>query len=79
MVLWIGATIFAIPNLAGAQFLSLISPVFEYLLLSKMSGVPMLEKKADKKWGDEQAYIEYKRDTPEMFPFGKGDEIIKSK
>ena len=37
----------------------------------------MLERKADKKWGEDPAYIGYKKNTPEMFPFGSGDAVYK--
>jgi steroid 5-alpha reductase family enzyme len=74
IVLWLGATIFAVPSLAGGQLISLICPVFVYLLLSKLSGVPLLEAKAEKKWGGNREYQEYKRKTPVLFPFGAGRE-----
>ena len=35
----------------------------------------MLEKSADKRWGSDPLYVEYKRQTPVLFPFGKGDEV----
>lgn len=54
IVLWLGATVFAVPSLAAGQFIALISPVFVYLLLSRLSGVPLLEAKAEKKWGSSQ-------------------------
>jgi steroid 5-alpha reductase family enzyme len=41
-VIWIGAAIFAIPSLSGSQLISLGSPLFVYLLIAKVSGVPML-------------------------------------
>ena len=49
------------------------SPVFVYLLLTKVSGVPMLEKGADDKWGNDPAYKKYKASTPVLFPslFGR--------
>lgn len=57
VIVWIGVAVYAFSSLKGAQYLTLISPLFEYLLLSKLSGVPMLEKKSDKKWGEDPAYI----------------------
>ena len=39
------------------------------LLLTKVSGVPMLEKSADSKWGSDPAYQRYKASTPVLFPF----------
>ena len=69
IVLWTGATIYAMPFLSGWQYIALICPVFSYLLLRYVSGVPMLEKKSDKKWGEEEEYQKYKRETPILFPF----------
>ena len=34
----------------GWQFVTLISPLFAYLLLTKVSGINMLETSADEKW-----------------------------
>ena len=57
ILIWTGAAIFAFANLKGGELLGLISPFFVYLLLLKVSGVPMLEAKADKKWGNDKAYL----------------------
>ncbi|MBF4548744.1 MULTISPECIES: DUF1295 domain-containing protein [unclassified Pseudoclavibacter] len=64
ILLWVGVAIVAIPVLVGWQWIALISPVFVVLLLSKVSGVPLLEAKADKKWGGDADYEEYKAKTP---------------
>ena len=39
-------------------------PLFTYFLLVYVSGVRMLEARADKKWGDNEEYIKYKTETP---------------
>ncbi len=64
ILLWVGVAIVAVPVLVGWQWIALISPVFVVLLLSKVSGVPLLEAKADKKWGGDADYEEYKAKTP---------------
>ena len=68
LVLWTGITIIAAPVYQGSQWLALITPVFVYWLLNKVSGVNLLEERADKKWGDDPAYQQYKKDTPIFFP-----------
>lgn len=68
IVLWIGIAIIAIPVLQGWQWITMISPVFVAILLIKVSGIPMLEKKADKKWGGQDDYKEYKKNTPVLIP-----------
>jgi steroid 5-alpha reductase family enzyme len=64
IVLWTGIAVMSFSSLTGFQYLTLISPVFTYFLLVYVSGVRMLEARADKKWGDNEEYIRYKTDTP---------------
>lgn len=68
ITLWIGVAIIAVPVLRGWQWVTLISPVFVTLLLTRVSGVPMLEKRADEKWGGQEDYEEYKENTPVLIP-----------
>ena len=68
MTLWLGVAIIAMPVLSGWQWVAMISPIFVFLLLTRVSGVPMLEKKADTKWGGQEDYEEYKKNTPVLFP-----------
>lgn len=71
IVLWIGVALSAFAGLgmrprAGLTF---ISPVFVALLLIFVSGIPLLEQKADKKYGDNDLYQQYKAKTPVLVPF----------
>ncbi len=68
IVLWIGVAIIALPVLRGWQWVTLMSPVFVILLLTRISGVPMLEKRADEKWGGQEDYEAYKARTPVLIP-----------
>ncbi len=68
IVLWVGVAIVAVPVLEGWQWVTLISPVFVTLLLTRVSGVPLLEKRADEKWGGQQDYEAYKARTPVLVP-----------
>lgn len=74
IVLWIGVTIIALPVLYGWQLLMLISPVFVIVLLTKISGIPLLEKRADEKWGGQEEYELYKKSTPILIPQPKKDK-----
>lgn len=67
-LLWVGVAIIAAPVLQGWQYLTLLSPVFVYVLLNRISGVPMLERKADRKWGGQEDYETFKASTPVFFP-----------
>ena len=64
IILWTGIAIMSLSSLNGLQYLTLISPIFTYLLLVYVSGVRMLEARADVKWGNNDAYIQYKSETP---------------
>jgi steroid 5-alpha reductase family enzyme len=68
ILIWIGVAIIALPVLQSWQFISLISPVFVTILLTRISGIPMLEKRADEKWGGTQEYEDYKKNTPVLIP-----------
>jgi steroid 5-alpha reductase family enzyme len=68
IVLWIGIAIIALPVLRGWQWVAMISPIFVTLLLTRVSGVPLLEAKADKKWGGQTDYEMYKKNTPVLIP-----------
>jgi steroid 5-alpha reductase family enzyme len=68
IVLWLGVAIIALPVLRGWQLLTLISPIFVTLLLTRISGVPLLEARADKKWGGQADYEAYKARTPVLIP-----------
>ena len=63
IVLWAGIAVMSFSSLHGLQYLTLISPVFTYLLLVYVSGVRMLEARADKKWGQDEEYVKYKSKT----------------
>lgn len=68
ILLWVGVAIVALPVLRGWQWVTLISPVFVFLLLTRVSGVPLLEKSADKRWGGEPEYEAYKARTSILLP-----------
>lgn len=68
ILLWLGITIVALPVLEGWQFATLASPVFVWLLLTKISGVRMLENRARKQWGEDPDYQAYHKRTPMLIP-----------
>ena len=67
IVLWTGIAVMSFSSLEGLQYLTLISPIFTYLLLVYVSGVRMLEARGDLKWGDDPDYQNYKKSTPTLF------------
>jgi len=66
ITLWTGIAIMAVPILSGWRWVVLVSPVFVYLLITRVSGIPMLESRADRRWGDDPHYQAYKAATPEL-------------
>ena len=68
ITLWLGITLMAIPVLVGLQLITLISPIFVYILLTKISGVSMQEARAKKKWKDNEEYNDYLQNTPMLIP-----------
>lgn len=68
IVIWVGVFLTAAPVLVGWQWIALLSPLFVILLLTRVSGVPLLEARAEKKWGDRADYIAYRENTPVLIP-----------
>ena len=68
MVLWIGIALIAFPVLIGWQLVALISPIFVIFLLTRISGVTMLESRGYKKWGDDEEYKNYIKNTSVLIP-----------
>jgi steroid 5-alpha reductase family enzyme len=68
MLVWWGLFVFAVPVLHGAAFAVVIGPIFITLLLLFVSGIPLLERSADARYGDDPAYREYKARTSILVP-----------
>ena len=68
IVLWVGVSIMSVASMKGLQYVSLISPLFSFLLIYYVSGVRMLEARSDKKWGSSKDYQEYKNNVPVFVP-----------
>ena len=68
IVLWVGIAVIAFPVLRGWHWVALLSPVFVTALLTRISGIPLLEKKAEMKWGGQAEYESYKKRTPVLIP-----------
>ncbi len=71
ILLWSGIALLAAPVLAGWQLISLVSPLFVFFLLTRLSGIPLLEAKAQSKWGENENYMAYLRETSRLVPMPK--------
>ena len=69
MMIWVGISFVTIPILIGWQFITLISPIFVIFLLTKVSGINLLEASANDKWGADKNYQDYKDKTSVLIPF----------
>ena len=67
ILLWFGVAIMSFSSLQDLQYLTLISPIFVYILLVYISGIRILENQGDKKWGHLDSYKEYLKNTPRLF------------
>jgi steroid 5-alpha reductase family enzyme len=68
IVLWLGIAVLSFNALQGWSHIALISPVFVTILLTKISGIPLLEKQGEERWGGEKEYQEYVQQTPSLIP-----------
>jgi steroid 5-alpha reductase family enzyme len=66
ITLWTGVALLAAPVLSGWQYMTLVSPLFVYLLLTSVSGIPLLEARAEERWGGDPAYRAYRDRTPPL-------------
>lgn len=72
IVLWAGIATIGAGVFEGAQWVGLVSPAFVALLLTRGSGVPLLEARAEARWGSDPAYRAYLRRTPRLVPWPPG-------
>lgn len=68
MLLWWSIAFPGLFMFRGVEFLYFLGPLFITLLLLFVSGVPLLEKSADEKWGGNEDYVRYKNRTPLLIP-----------
>jgi steroid 5-alpha reductase family enzyme len=68
ILLWAGIAVMAIPYLSGTQWVVMLSPLFVYALLTRISGIPTLARRGQQLWGDEPIYQAYVANTPRLLP-----------
>ena len=68
ITLWVGVAVVSFPAMVGWGYVGLVSPVFVFALIRYVSGVPMLEAKAEKRWGDDPRWRAYRSGTPLLVP-----------
>ena len=68
IMLWSGIALFGVPCFSGMERVAWVSPLFVYIILTKVSGVPILDRRALEKWGEDDAYLLYRENTPQIIP-----------
>lgn len=69
IMVWVGVYLFVFASLEGWMlWVGLVSPLFIASLLLFVSGIPILEKSADQRWGNDPKYQAYKRRTSILVP-----------
>lgn len=68
IMLWTGIACFGAACFTGLERVAWVSPLFIYILLTKISGIPILERRGFEKWGDNEKYLEYHKNTPALIP-----------
>lgn len=69
ILLWIGVYVYTLFGLNQTDALiGAIGPIFIASLIIFVSGIPILEKKANEKWGDDPQYQKYKKGTGVLIP-----------
>lgn len=68
ILLWWGIYLSALPSLTGAMHCAAIGPIFTTTLLLFLSGIPLLEKSADERYGSVPGYADYKATTSPLLP-----------
>ena len=68
ILLWAGIAMMAIPYLSGTQWVVMLSPLFVYALLTRISGIPTLARRGQQLWGDDPTYQAYVANTPRLLP-----------
>ena len=67
ILVWTGTYVAVFSTLTAPERLAgLVSPLFIAGVLLFATGIPILEKQADERWGKEKAYQDYKKRTSEL-------------
>jgi len=69
ILIWVGIYLYTLASLPLLPaIIGLVSPGFIIILLLFISGIPILEKSADKRWGSNPKYRAYKKQTSILIP-----------
>lgn len=67
---WLAIYLFVFNSLGvGAKLIGLVSPIVIFVIIFFATGLPILEREADKRWGNDQDYMKYKKSTSVLIPW----------
>ena len=69
ILLWFGLFLPASSVMSGRQYWSVISPMFVVYVLTRLSGIPILERQGLKRWGHLTEYQKYRQNTAKLIPY----------
>lgn len=69
LLCWWGVFLYVATDLEGLGALAALGPLTLTVLLVFVTGIPILERQADRQWGRDAAYREYKERTSVLIPW----------
>lgn len=69
ILLWLGLFLPASSVMHGWQYLSIASPLFVAYLLTRVSGIPIQEIQAKRRWSNDPGFQAYKAKTAKLIPY----------
>ena len=69
ILMWSGLFLPASSVMSGQQYWSVISPMLVIYLLTRVSGIPILERQGLKRWGHLAEYKKYRQNTASLVPY----------
>jgi steroid 5-alpha reductase family enzyme len=74
ILLWTGIAFFGVSCFEGLEMVAWTSPVFTYILLTRISGIPILDQRAKAKWENNPDFQQYRTNTPALIPRPRRDK-----
>lgn len=68
MLLWWGIFLGCSASFHGAEWIAVVSPLFVAFLLLFVSGIPLQERQAQARWGQDEEYQTYRARTNLLLP-----------
>lgn len=69
ILVWTGIWIYGANVYSGWMWISVISPLWIFILLRYISGIPLVEKSREEKYEEDKDYQQYKSNTKMLFPY----------